>query len=138
MASKKSAKDAAINSNNHDSNGDRPAPLYGGRRATRYRNPTPTPSNPLNRRSHPVSFTHDDLDRIEARFDAETSGSCWCGYGTWHDAHPSRVVLYRADDESLRLTLTRLSHGTYDLSSDAGAPIACNVSLDEAIDRVVL
>ena len=48
------------------------------------------------------------------------------------------MVLYRADDESLRLTLTRLSDGTYDLSSDAGAPIACNVSLDEAIDRVVL
>ena len=37
----------------------------------------------------------------------------------------------------LRLTLTRLSDGTYDLLSDAGAPIARNVSLDEAIDQIV-
>ena len=116
---------------------ERPVPVFGGRRATRYRSPMPILSNPLNRQSHPVSFTHDDLDRIEARFDAETPGSCWCGYGTWHDAHLSRVVLYRAGDHSLRLTLTRLSDGTYDLLSDAGAPIARNVSLDEAIDQIV-
>ena len=84
-----------------------------------------------------MSFTHDDLDRIESRFDAETPGSCWCGYGTWQDARPSRVVFYRAGDHRLRLTLTRLSDGTYDLLSDAGASIARNVSLEEAIDQVI-
>ena len=116
---------------------ERPVPIFGGRRATRYRSAAPVLSNQLERRVHPVSFTHDDLDQIEARFDAETPGSPWCGYGTWHDAHPSRVVLYRAGASSRRLTLTRLSDGTYDLLSDGGAPIVRNVSLDEAIDKVV-
>ena len=116
---------------------DRPRPIFGGRRATRYRSNQPVPVLPIGRQTVPVSFTHDDLDHIETRFDAETPGSCWCAYGTWHDAHPSRVVLYRASRNSPRLTLTRLSDGTYDLSGDGGAPILRNVSLDEAIDRVV-
>jgi len=47
------------------------------------------------------------------------------------------VVFYRAGDHELRLTLTRLTDGTDDLLSDAGAPIARNVSLDEAIDQVI-
>ena len=116
---------------------DPPRPIYSGRRTIRYRGTQPVPTLPLDRETHPVSFTHDDLDRIELRFDAATPGSCWCGYGTWQGAHPSRVVLYRAGDNSRRLTLTRLSDGTYDLSGDGGSPILRNVSLDEAIDRVV-
>ncbi|MDA0262118.1 MAG: hypothetical protein O3A21_08000 [Proteobacteria bacterium] len=117
--------------------GERPMPQYGGRRATRYRSGAPVLLVPVDGKAFPVGFTHDDLDHIEARFDAATPESCWCGYGTWQGAHPSRVVLFRAGKKSLRLTLTRLSDGTYDLLTEAGLPIARNVSLDEAIDQVI-
>ena len=55
---------------------DRPLPIYGGRRATHYRAAHPVASLPIDRKTHSVSFTHDDLDLIELRFDAETPGSC--------------------------------------------------------------
>ena len=84
-----------------------------------------------------ADFTSDDLDRIEARFDAETPNGRWCAYGTWTVENASRLVVFRLGQNISRLTLTRFSDDTFDLEDSDGRRLVSRAALDTILDHVV-
>ncbi|MBM3508726.1 MAG: hypothetical protein FJX61_01115 [Alphaproteobacteria bacterium] len=109
---------------------DRPMPLPNRRHA-----------RAVKRNGHgiavPVAFAANDVERVEARFEALGRRSPWRSYGTWQDGHPARLVVYRFGKAASRMMVTRFSDGTFDVNDGEGRAVLRRAAMPEVLERIV-
>ncbi|MSP51771.1 MAG: hypothetical protein EXQ91_05185 [Alphaproteobacteria bacterium] len=84
-----------------------------------------------------ADFASDNLDGVEARFDAKTPNGRWGAYGTWTEENASRLIVFRLGQNISRLTLIRFSDDTFDLEDSDGRRLVSRAALDTILDHVI-